>query len=56
MIEKNNLKPEVMKQILDSNDRTKAGPTVSPDGLTLMEVGYQPYDSKINNTMEITER
>ena len=42
-IEKNNLEPEVMKQILDAKDRTKAGPTVSPDGLTLMEVGYKPY-------------
>lgn len=43
LIEKNNLEPVVMKQILDAKDRTKAGPTVSPDGLTLMEVGYIPY-------------
>ena len=43
LIEKNNLEPAVMKQILDAKDRTKAGPTVSPDGLTLMEVGYIPY-------------
>ena len=42
-IEKNNLEPAVMKEILDAKDRTKAGPTVSPDGLTLMEVGYKPY-------------
>ena len=43
LIEKNNLEPAVMKQILDAKDRTKAGPSVSPDGLTLMEVGYIPY-------------
>ncbi len=43
LIEKNNLEPVVMKHILDAKDRTKAGPTVSPDGLTLMEVGYIPY-------------
>lgn len=43
LIEKNNLEPAVMKEILEEKDRTKAGPTVSPDGLTLMEVGYEPY-------------
>lgn len=43
LIEKNNLEPAVMKQILNAKDRTKAGPKVSPDGLTLMEVGYIPY-------------
>ena len=55
-IEKNDLEPGLMKKILNEKDRTKAGPTVSPDGLTLMEVGYEPYCRKINNTMEITER
>jgi tRNA pseudouridine38-40 synthase len=32
--------PQVMKEVLDSKDRTLAGPTVVPDGLTLMYVGY----------------
>lgn len=40
LIEKNNLPPEVMKEILDGKDRTKAGKTVSPYGLTLMKVEY----------------
>lgn len=41
MIEKNDLKPEVIKEILQSKDRTKAGPMVIPNGLTLMEVKYK---------------
>ena len=40
MIEKNHLPPETMKKILDGKDRTKAGKTVSPFGLTLMKVEY----------------
>lgn len=57
MIEKKGLKPELMKEILEAEDRTKAGPTVSPDGLTLIKVGYTLYDeTKNTNTMEITER
>lgn len=40
LIEKNNLPPEFMKEILDGKDRTKAGKTVSPYGLTLMKVEY----------------
>ena len=39
-IEGHNLEPEHMKQVLDSCDRTKAGRTVSPYGLTLMKVEY----------------
>jgi tRNA pseudouridine38-40 synthase len=39
-IEGHNLKPEHMKEVLDAKDRRKAGMTVSPYGLTLMEVTY----------------
>lgn len=40
LIEKDNLPPEFMKEILEGKDRTKAGKTVSPYGLTLMKVEY----------------
>jgi len=40
LIEKDNLKPEKMKEILEGKDRSKAGQTVSPNGLTLMKVEY----------------
>lgn len=49
MIEKNELEPEFMKEILDAKDRMKAGSTISPDGLTLLEVGYTPYENETNN-------
>ena len=39
-IEGHNLKPEHMLQVLEARDRTKAGMTVSPYGLTLMKVTY----------------
>lgn len=39
-IEGHNLEPEHMKYVLDSQDRTKAGRTVDPYGLTLMKVMY----------------
>ena len=39
-IEGHNLRAEHMKQVLDACDRTKAGQTVSPYGLTLIEVTY----------------
>lgn len=39
-IEGHNLPPEHMKNVLDAKDRTKAGQTVSPYGLTLLEVQY----------------
>ena len=39
-IEKNSLSPEVMKEILEAKDITKAGSTISPEGLTLVEVIY----------------
>ena len=39
-IEGNNLAPEHMKNVLETKDRSKAGKTVSPYGLTLVEVKY----------------
>ena len=39
-IEGHNLEPEHMRMVLESKDRTKAGRTVSPYGLTLTEVSY----------------
>ena len=39
-IEGHNLQPEEMKKVLEAKDRTKAGRTVSPEGLTLMNVDY----------------
>ena len=39
-IEGHNLEPEHMQKVLDACDRQKAGQTVSPYGLTLMEVTY----------------
>ena len=40
MIERNSLAPETLKEILEARDITKAGSTISPDGLTLVEVIY----------------
>ncbi len=39
-IEGHNLEPEHMLKVLEAKDRRKAGQTVSPYGLTLMEVTY----------------
>jgi len=40
MIEKDNLEPEIMKEILCSKDRSKAGKKISPYGLTLVKIEY----------------
>lgn len=40
LIEKNNLQPDAMKEILEAKDRSRAGKTVNPHGLTLMKVDY----------------
>lgn len=40
LIEKNDLPPEFMKEILEAKDRTKAGINVNPNGLTLTKVEY----------------
>jgi tRNA pseudouridine38-40 synthase len=39
-IEGHNLTPEFMKEVLESKNRSKAGQTVSPYGLTLVKVTY----------------
>ena len=39
-IERHNLSSSKMKEILESRDRTQAGQTVNPYGLTLMKVEY----------------
>ncbi len=43
MLEKDGLKPELIKSILESKDRKNAGPTISPNGLTFMKVGYEDW-------------
>lgn len=43
LIEHNKLQPEFMKEVLEAKDRAKAGQTISPEGLSLVEVGYEPY-------------
>lgn len=39
-IEQNDLPPDTMKIVLEAKDRSKAGKTVNPCGLTLMKVDY----------------
>lgn len=39
-IERNNKNPEYMSEVLKAQDRTKAGKTVTPSGLTLLKVEY----------------
>ena len=46
LIERNSLAPETLKEILDSRDKTKAGSTISPIGLTLVEVIYNNIDGE----------
>ena len=40
LIEKDDLPAQYMNEVLQSKDRSKAGQTVSPYGLTLMKVEY----------------
>ena len=40
MIERNSLAPETLKEILEARDITKAGSTISPEGLALIKVIY----------------
>ncbi len=44
LIERNSLAPETLKDILDSRDKTKAGSTISPEGLALVRVIYNNND------------
>lgn len=44
LIERNSLAPETLKDILDSRDKTKAGSTISPEGLVLVKVIYNNND------------
>lgn len=46
LIERNSLAPETLKEILDSRDKTKAGSTISPEGLTLIEVIYNDINGE----------
>ena len=41
VIERNSLAPETLKEILEARDITKAGSTISPEGLTLIDVIYK---------------
>ena len=41
MIERKSYAPETLKEILEAKDITKAGSTISPEGLTLVEVIYK---------------
>jgi tRNA pseudouridine38-40 synthase len=41
LIERKSLAPETLKEILEARDKTKAGSTISPVGLTLIEVIYE---------------
>lgn len=40
LIERKSLAPETLKEILESRDKTKAGSTISPEGLILINVIY----------------
>lgn len=48
MIEQNSFNPSKMKEILDSKLRQNAGKTISPQGLTLVEVIYWYNFDKLN--------
>ncbi len=46
MIQRKSLEPEVLKEILESRDKTKAGSTISPEGLTLIKVIYNDINGE----------
>ncbi|MBR3604698.1 MAG: tRNA pseudouridine(38-40) synthase TruA [Candidatus Gastranaerophilales bacterium] len=55
LIERNNLEPKVMDEVLKSKDRAKAGQVVDASGLVLKYVGYdnvEEYIQKINSQKE----
>jgi len=51
-IGKGSFPPEHMLKVLEAKDRTKAGPTVKPEGLVLMTVGYSKYNINDNLNKE----
>ena len=58
MIEKDNLAPLAMDEILKSKKRENAGMTASPEGLVLLKVGYDDcldYLNKIHKERQINE-
>ncbi|OYD06506.1 tRNA pseudouridine(38-40) synthase TruA [Paludifilum halophilum] len=38
------LEPNAVREILDARNRARGGKTLSPEGLTMMEVGYNPWE------------
>ena len=46
LAERKRLSPVVMKEILEAKDRTKAGPLVNPEGLTLMKIKYDTNNTE----------
>ena len=48
LIERNNLNPSTMDEVLKSKDRTKAAQVAKAEGLTLMYVGYDNVETYIN--------
>ena len=49
MLEKDGKDPQEIEKILLSKDRKNAGPTISPNGLTFMQVGYEPWTEETKN-------
>lgn len=46
LAERKKLSPVVIKNILEAKDRTKAGPLVKPEGLTLIKVKYDTNNTE----------
>ena len=46
MMERKSLAPETLRDILESRDKTKAGSTISPEGLTLIKVIYNDINGE----------
>ena len=43
------LTPRDVKAILEAKDRNLASKTLSPNGLCLMEVGYEPFRAELGS-------
>ena len=46
MMERKSLAPETLRDILETKDKTKAGSTISPEGLTLIKVIYNDINGE----------